>query len=106
MTSAAPVATTRPVPYLSATAPAIRLRDAPHQLRARERETDRGDAQAGRRVDRADEQGHRLAYPEHEREHEARCAHDPELPAAHRRSPFGMTIIIFLDKKISLPRGG
>src|SRR3989449_10002342 len=55
----------------------------------REGEADRGDAQAGGAVQRADEQRLRLAHAEDQREHQRRGRDDPPLPAVkpHAAAP-------------------
>jgi hypothetical protein len=64
-----PTIITGRMPRRSASAPAIGLRDAPHQLRDSECQADRGVADRGLRVDRGDEERLRLTDAQAEREH-------------------------------------
>ena len=63
-----------------------RLRHAPHQLPHRERQADAGIADAGLRVQRADEQRLRLPDAERQAEHGARGERDREATAGLNRS--------------------
>jgi len=62
------------------------LRDAPHELRAGEGEADRGNAETGRGVDRADEESLRLAHAEEQREYRGGRDDQPDLSAGHERT--------------------
>src|SRR5581483_311469 len=79
------------------------LRDAPHELRDGEGEADRGDAEPGGGVERADEERHRLPHAEDKREHESGRGDDPELTAGHCGTRMPSTVSAAAARTTSQP---